>query len=281
MVNCRRVPALIAALAMAAATGTSVPANAVPGGCSSATPAAVFDDFDGPAGSPPNPGLWDAGVGPQRDAGLQTYTASPRNVRLDGSGHLVIDALSTPRGFTSARLTTLGKRTMQYGRVAASVKFPAGQGIWPAFWLLGADYNQVGWPRSGEIDIIELVNTGAKYHITLHGPQGNTDYFGGAEATGQVVGVEGPITDLSRDFHEYWLDWRPNKLVIGIDDAALSTFTPQSLPPGAEWAFNKPMAVVLNVAVGGSWPGPPDASTQFPASMMVDWFRYSPPCRRL
>ena len=241
-----------------------------------ATQGVVFDEFDGPAGSLPSPALWGYDLGPYQDAGLQTYTNAPENVRLDGQGHLVIQARRTPSGYTSARPMTRAKLDMRYGTVAARIKFPAGQGIWPAFWMLGSDVTDVGWPRSGEIDIMEIVNTGTAYHVTLHGPQGDTDYFGGVESSGQVVGTSGPIADLTTDFHTFWVNWRPNAITIGVDEATLGVFTPSSLPPGAEWVFDRPMYALLNIAVGGPWPGPPDASTQFPATMLVDWFRYTP-----
>lgn len=236
----------------------------------------VFDDFDGPARAAPNPALWDTAVGPDRDASLQRYTRSADNVRLDGKGHLLIQALRTRAGYTSARVATKGKLNMQYGTVAARIKFPEGQGIWPAFWLLGSDFDRVGWPRSGEIDVMEFVNEGTRYHVTLHGPQGKTDYYGGSEVSGQVVGTEGTIANLSKDFHVYWLNWQPGHIVVGVDMRTLATFTPADLPPGARWVFDKPMFAVMNVAVGGPWPGPPDKTTPFPATMMVDWFRYTP-----
>jgi beta-glucanase (GH16 family) len=235
----------------------------------------VFDTFDGPAGAPPNQQLWDASSAPYHDAGLQTYTDSPQNVSLDGDGHLMIQARKTPSGYTSARVVTRGKLAMQYGSVSARIKFPQGQGIWPAFWLLGADYDRVGWPRAGEIDIMEIVNSANTYNVTLHGPQGATDYYGGTDGS-QVVGNSGPVANLSDDFHEYWLDWRPDSITVGIDGVTVASFSPSSLPKGAEWVFNKPMFAVLNLAVGGPWPGPPDSTTRFPATMLVDWFRYVP-----
>jgi beta-glucanase (GH16 family) len=142
--------------------------------------------------------------------------------------------------------------------------------------MLGTDIDKVGWPKCGEIDLIEIVNTGTEYHVTLHGPQGNTDYFGGVEAGGPVVGTSGPISDLSADFHTYWVNWQPNKIVVGIDDATLARFSPAWLPPGAQWVFEHPMYALFDIAVGGPWPGPPDASTPSPATMLVEWFRYTP-----
>jgi beta-glucanase (GH16 family) len=265
-----------AALAVSACSGPAQPQpSAQQPPVAPMPPGSVFDNFLGPSGSRPNSALWAYDVGPYQDDGLQRYTMSPDNVRLDGHGHLVIQALRTPSGYTSARLVTRGKLAMLYGTMTARIKFPSGQGIWPAFWMMGSNTNEVGWPRCGEIDLMELVDNGRTYHVTLHGPQGGTDYFGGV-ASGQVVGTSGPIADLTGDFHNYWVRWQPNSIVIGVDETTLGAFTPSSLPPGAQWVFNRPMYALLDIAVGGSWPGPPDASTPFPVAMLVDWFRYTP-----
>jgi beta-glucanase (GH16 family) len=238
-----------------------------------AMPEAVFDDFDGPAGSPPNPALWgyDLGKGLGNINELENYTNSSENVRLDGQGHLVIQAHKSSAGYTSGRVVTRGKLNMLYGTLTARIKFPVGQGIWPAFWLVGADEGTVGWPRSGEIDLMELVNEGTTYNVTLHGPQGDSDYLDGAG-----FGTSGHIADLSTDFHDYWMHWLPDSITIGVDDATLGAFTPRSLPDGAQWVFDHPMYALLNVAVGGDWPGLPTDATPFPATMLVDWFRYTP-----
>lgn len=245
----------------------------------------VLDAFDGPANSAPDPALWGYHLGPWRDQGLQTYTDSPDNVRLDGQGNLVIQARNTPDGYTSTRLVTQDKLEMQYGVIEARIKMPAGQGIWPAFWMLGTSYypeHWERWPECGEIDIMELVNTGTRYNVALHGPQGDTDYYGGAEVPGQFVGRQGPIaavapiSDLTADYHDYWLMWREDQIVIGVDDTLLGEFTPASLPEGGEWVFNQPMYAILQIAVGGPWPGPPDETTPWPATMLVDSFRYTP-----
>ncbi len=239
------------------------------------TPGTVLDHFSGPAGSPPDPTLWGYDLGPYQDAGLQTYTNDRRNVRLDGQGHLVIQAWEAAGGYTSARPVTKGRLSMLYGTISARIKLPAGQGIWPAFWMMGTNYDLAGWPQCGEIDIIETVNAASTYHVTLHGPQGNTDYFGGVES-GKVVGTSGHMGDLSDDFHDYWVRWQPNRITVGIDTTAVGEFTPESLPAGGEWVFDRPMYALLDIAVGGSWPGPPDPTTAFPATMEIDWFRYSP-----
>lgn len=233
----------------------------------------VFDGFDGPAGSVPDPKLWDHDLGGGWGHGseLQVYTDSPDNARLDGQGNLVIEARRTPTGFTSARLVTRGKLDMLYGTVSARIKFPAGQGIWSTFWMMGSNIDNVGWPRAGEIDIMELVNTGTRYNITLHGPQGDSDYLSGAG-----VARSGDVADLAQEFHTYWMKWHRDSITVGIDDATLAEFTPASLPPGGTWAFNHPMHALLSLAIGGKLAGPPADSTAFPVTMLVDWFRYSP-----
>ncbi len=262
----RSVPVvLVAVLALAPSMCTGVVATA------SAAPIAsgpVFDDFLGPTGAPPNPALWTTDLGSSAEHGwergsLQTYTDSPENVRLDGYGNLVIEARKSADGYTSARLVTRGKLLFPYGTIAARIKMPAGQGIWPAFWMLGANIDAVGWPQCGEIDIMEVVNTGSTYNIALHAP--NAD-----------VEQKGEIADLAADFHDYWMTRREHSITVGVDGTTLATFTPDSLPKESEWVFDKLMFALLNVAVGGDWPGPPDSSTHFPAAMIVDWFSYQP-----
>ncbi|MCB0933457.1 MAG: family 16 glycosylhydrolase, partial [Mycobacterium sp.] len=242
----------------------------------------VTDDFDGLENAAPDSALWVSVPG--GDAGLQTYTDWPENIHLDGEGHLVIQAfpvvIDGTTYYASGRLTTLGTLDMLYGSMTARIKMPAGQGIWPAFWELGSNYPVVGWPASGEIDVIELINNGETYYVTLHGPQGATDYYAGS---GEVVGTSGSIStatsgaieDLSADYHDYWVMRQPNIIVIGVDDTMLATFTPASLPPEAEWVFNREMFAILNIAVG-YWAGPPDETTPWPVTMLVDSFTYTP-----
>lgn len=228
----------------------------------------VSDDFLGPAGSAPNPALWTADVGSSAEHGwergsLQTYTDSPDNVRLDGDGHLVIEARKSASGYTSGRIVTRGKMGFPFGTLVARIKFPSGQGIWPAFWMLGTDIDTAGWPACGEIDMMELINSPTTYHVALHAP--NAD-----------INSSGAIGDLSADFHNYWVTRKKDSITIGVDEGMLASFTPASLPPESQWVFNGPMFVLLNVAVGGDWPGPPDASTSFPAAMIVDWISFKP-----
>lgn len=229
---------------------------------------AFVDDFDGPAGSLPNPANWSADVGPSEVHGwergsLQTYTDSPENVRLDGHGNLVITARNDGGPFTSGRLVTRTKREFGFGTIVARIKLPTGKGIWPAFWMLGSNIDEVGWPDCGEIDIMELINDATTYHVALHSPGGD------AEAAG-------PIADLSDDFHNYWMTRTRNTITVGVDGDVLRSFTPDDFPAASSWVFRGPMFVLLNVAVGGNWPGPPDESTVFPADMLVDWLRFTP-----
>jgi beta-glucanase (GH16 family) len=229
---------------------------------------AFVEEFDGPAGAPPNPDYWSVDVGSSAEHGweagsLQTYTDAPENIMLDGEGNLVIRARKAGDGYTSGRMTTRDKIVFPFGTIAARMKLPAGQGLWSAFWMLGANAETVGWPDCGEIDIIELVNDPTQYHVAVHGPE-----YDAVE--------EGAIDDLSADFHDYWMTRRENSVTIGVDDTVLATFTPETVAPDSPWVFNDPMFVLIILAVGGTWPGPPDDSTRFPATLLVDWMRFEP-----
>lgn len=245
----------------------------------------VVDNFNGAAGSQPNPSLWTITTGQWIDSGVQTYTNSTDNVRLDGQGHLVLQAHPSADGYTSGEVLTKGRLDTMYGSTSARIQFPAGQGIWPAFWMLGSTYSHntwnavgpTGWPGAGEIDIMELVNTGTTYHVALHGPQlsDGKDYYTSA-GNGQYVGTSGWINDLTTTYHDYWVMRAPDLIVIGVDDTKLAEFTPESLPADGQWVFNQPMYTTLNLAVGGTWPGMPDATTTWPSTMLVDSFKYTP-----
>ena len=170
-------------------------------------------------------------------------------------------------GYTSARLKTQGKFAQTYGRFEARIRVPRGQGIWPAFWMLGADIDQVGWPRSGEIDVMENIGREpAIVHGTMHGP----GYSGGSGIGGAYTLASGPFAD---DYHVFAVEWMPGEIRWFVDDTEYRRSTPASLPAGAAWVFDHPFFMLLNVAVGGAWPGDPDASTQFPQQMLVDYVR--------
>src|SRR5262249_4496462 len=162
------------------------------------------DEFDGPANSAPDGAKWtyDLGGGGWGNQELQTYTNLTENVRLDGQGNLVIRALSTSSGITSAPLKTQNRLSAQFGRIEARIKLPAGQGLWPAFWMLGADITSVGWPACGEIDNMENVGREPSVnHGTVHGP----GYSGGSGISARYVLAAGQA--FSQDFHVFAIQW--------------------------------------------------------------------------
>ncbi|MFJ7286943.1 glycoside hydrolase family 16 protein [Curtobacterium sp. NPDC098951] len=259
------------AVTAAAVLGASTLGRSAPAAAAAGTLLAA-DEFDGPAGSAPNSAVWrfDLGGGGWGNGELQTYTDSRRNAALDGAGNLVITARREADGsFTSARLKTEGTTTAQYGRIEARIRIPRGQGIWPAFWMLGADIGSVGWPACGEIDVMENVGyEPAVVHGTVHGP-------GYSGAQGVSAAYRNPTGAAFADgFHVFGVDWRPDAVTWTVDGTAYRTVTRQDVGTNP-WVFDKPFFVVLNVAVGGSWPGSPDASTRFPQQMTVDWVRVS------
>jgi beta-glucanase (GH16 family) len=229
------------------------------------------DEFNGPANTPPDPGKWTYdlgnGVNGWGNDELQDYTDSTENVFLDGEGHLVIRALKNGSRYTSGRIKTKGKFEFQYGRVDARIKIPAGQGIWPAFWMLGANFPETDWPDCGEIDVMENIGKEPSVvHGTIHGPGYPP---AGVSARYELAGG----APFSRDFHVFSADWTPGAIRFYVDGRAYATFTQADLPAGGKWVFDHPFFMLLNVAVGGKWPGPPDESTMFPQTMLVDWIR--------
>lgn len=262
--------ALLSALALSASAGCSV----LPGEPERAL--LWEDNFDGAAGSFPDQSSWspETGGGGWGNEELQTYTADPTNVALDGQGHLVITARATGEGdqtaWTSARITTFGKRTFTYGRIEVRAHIPSGAGIWPAAWMLGQNIQDVGWPRTGEIDIIESIGDATKALQTLHGPRADDSHWYDTTTTP----MDRP---LSEDFHTYSAEWTPEGITFAIDGQVTATKTPENIPEGAQWPFTDPQYILLNVAVGGRLPGPPDAATPRTAPMLVDWVRaYAP-----
>ena len=228
------------------------------------------DEFNGAAGSLPDPGKWtyDLGASGWGNNELENYTASAANAQMDGNGHLVITALHNAAGYTSARLKTQGKFTTTYGKIEARIKIPFGQGMWPAFWMLGSDIDSVGWPGCGEIDIMENIGREPSIvHGTVHGPG-----YSGASGIGAAYTLANGAK-FSDDFHTFSVIWSPQSVQFLVDGNSYQTVTPASLPKGTSWVFNTPFFLLLNVAVGGSWPGYPDSSTHFPQTMTVDYVR--------
>jgi beta-glucanase (GH16 family) len=272
--------ALVAVAALAAAgTGTAL-ATSTPSAAPAVSAAAAptwSDDFNGPAGSAPDPSKWqlETGGGGWGNQELEYYTNSTRNAALDGNGNLVITARKeNPAGYscwygscqyTSARLNTAGKFTQAYGRFEARIKIPRGQGLWPAFWMLGDNIGSVGWPNSGEIDVMENVGKEpGTVHGSLHGP----GYSGGNPLTGSYVLPGGRA--FADDFHTFTVDWAPDSVAFSVDGVQYSRHVPAETN-GNRWVFDHPFFMILNVAVGGGWPGSPDGSTSFPQQMVVDY----------
>ncbi len=227
------------------------------------------DEFNGAAGAAPDPTKWtyDLGASGWGNQELESYTDSRENSFLDGKGHLVIRALRCAHGkYTSARLKTEGKFSTRYGRIEARIKLPRGKGIWPAFWMLGADIGSVGWPACGEIDVMENIGREPRLnHGSLHGP----NYPAAGITAAYELRSRRP---LYKAFHQFAIEWSPDKIEFLVDGVAYETVTAASLR-GTNWVFNRPFFFLLNVAVGGDWPGNPDGTTVFPQEMAVDYVR--------
>jgi beta-glucanase (GH16 family) len=239
------------------------------------------DEFRGPAGAPPDPRVWNHEIGDGTannipgwgNNELQYYTDDPANAATDGRGNLVItaraaDGLSCyygPCQYTSARLTTLGKREVGYGRVEARVRLPRGAGLWPAFWSMGTDIGQVGWPRTGEIDIMEWVGREpSQIFGTIHGP----GYSGGAS----FGGVRDFGRDISEETHTFAVEREPGEIRWYVDGILYHRATPADVAPN-QWVFDHPFFLLLNMAVGGNFGGPVGADTVFPQTYKIDYIR--------
>jgi beta-glucanase (GH16 family) len=234
------------------------------------------DEFNGPRGRHPDPRRWtlDTGYG-WGDRELQSYTGRAANAALDGRGRLAITARrerytgadGRTAHYTSARLNSRTKFEFAYGRVEARIRVPRGRGLLPAFWALGNDVESAGWPRAGEIDMME-VNGSEPFtlHGTLHGPRaGHKDYALEASRLAR--------TALARRFHVYGVSWSPGRIAFRLDGKVYAVRRRSDLPAGARWTFDHPFFLLFTLAVGPRWLGPPDASTPWPATMLVDWVR--------
>jgi beta-glucanase (GH16 family) len=235
------------------------------------------DEFNQPDGSAPDPAKWtyDIGAGGWGNNESEYYTSRTNNARIE-NGYLVIEAQHESchgSEYTSARLKTLGKASWTYGRIEARMKVPRGQGMWPAFWMLGTNIPTAPWPNCGEIDIME--NIGKKepalVHGTVHGPG-----YCGAGGIHQEFALPGG-GDYADDFHVFAVEWSTNQIKWFVDGQQYFSVTPASLPPGTMWVFTQPQFILLNLAVGGNWPGYPDSTTTFPQRLTVDYVRvYAP-----
>ncbi|SEG65722.1 Glycosyl hydrolases family 16 [Bryocella elongata] len=243
------------------------------------------DEFNGPAHSLPSQTDWnfEQGPGPSSNHEAQTYclpgsstapcSAGKPNTFEDGHGHLVIRAIHSSAGWSSARLNSFGKHELLYGRVEARIRMTSGNGFWPAFWLLGNDHATASWPRCGEQDIMEWVQsyTATATSSTVHGPG-----YSGSHGVGSTFTFPhgGKIDD--RRFHTYGMTWSPNRMEFYRDDPShpYLVVTPDSLPTGATWVYDHPFFVILNFAIGTQgFAGPTDATTPKQGEMLVDYVR--------
>lgn len=226
------------------------------------------DEFDNPGAPDASKWTYDIGRGPNGDGWgnqeLQSYTDEAENVAVE-DGYLKITALRNGYSYTSARIKTQGLFEYGYGRFEARIKMPYGPGIWPAFWMLGADIESTPWPQCGEIDIME--GRGQEPHIihgTVHGP----GYSAGAAIT-DSYGFKNARFDT--DFHIFAVEWTENQIDFYVDDVLYNRITPDDVT--GEWVYDHPFFIILNVAVGGTYVGFPTTDTPFPQTMYVDYVR--------
>ena len=227
------------------------------------------DEFEGPASELPDAKKWAFDIGTDwGNRQLEYDTDRAENISLDGDGNLAITAREESymgSAYTSGRIKTLGLFEQAYGRFEARIKLPVGQGIWPAFWMLGENFPTIGWPQCGEIDIMEYRGQEPSVlHGTIHGP----GYSAASGITSRYVLPDGRF---DTDFHTFAIEWSEEGIVWFVDDTIYHSVGRSDTP--GQWVFDQPFFILLNVAVGGHFVGSPDASTTFPQSMLVDWVR--------
>jgi len=257
------------------------------------TPSTLLDEqFDGVAGAPaPAPWTPVTGPGPFGEGEIQGYSDSGRHVALDGAGRLVLqaeplpypepwtDAAGTQRlqPWTSARLETKGRFSVTYGTVSARLQVPPGQGLWPAFWMLGADVDENPWPASGEIDVMEhLGGDPATVYASLRGlgDELDTPDSAGRRVSRLGTGWTSP-EPLTEGLHTYSAELTPGYVTFAVDGRPVQTVSQVDLRRGQQWPLGKPYYLILNLAVGGTWGGPPNESTPVPARLLIDSVRVS------
>lgn len=237
------------------------------------------DEFDGPTLDPNN---WECMIGDGTAYGLpagwgnnelEYYTSRSENVYLSGGFLHIVARKESYQGheYTSARLRSLHKREFLYGRIEARIKVPSGQGFWPAFWMLPTDSPYGGWAASGEIDIVESVNVPMTVYGTIHygGGWPNNVSSGGSYQNG---------SSFANAYHVYALEWEPDVMRWYCDGnlyytVGSSTWYSTAAPGNDRAPFDTPFHILLNLAVGGNWPGYPDGSTVFPQQLLVDYVR--------
>ena len=240
--------------------------------------------FEQPVGTPPNPAHWsyDLGDNGWGNAEMQNYVDDLEHAQVvadpAATGGTALQITLTYNGqglahgnFASARLLTQGKVEVQYGYVEARLHLPSGQGVWPAFWMLGTNIGEASWPACGEIDIME--NRGdrtSRNDSSLHGP----GYSGDSPLTGDYTLPDGQ--EFPGGYHTFGVLWEPDSVTSFVDGVPYATHTPDSIP-GKSWAYNHPFFFLVNVAVGGHFSGLPDETTVFPQTLRVDYIRVYQP----
>jgi beta-glucanase (GH16 family) len=287
VISVLRVALATLALSVTAACGGSggAPTSTTPPDTTSPKPITYTlvwsDEFDGPAGASVDPAKWVFDIGNGTNGWgnneKEYYTNDPQNISLDGQGHLAIVArpavanlscYNGPCRYTSGKITTLGKLAAVPGRVEARIKLPAGQGLWPAFWMLGNDFPTVGWPASGELDIME--NKGSTPTISssaIHGP----GYFGNTPFA-HANSISPPAT-LADDYHLYAVQWSADGASFWVDGIKHYEVFRTDLQRFGPSILDKPYFVILNLAVGGNFDGDPQSDAILPATMLVDYVR--------
>ena len=219
----------------------------------------------------PNSAIWSYDIGTGENGWgnneLQYYSNRPENVTVQ-NGILIITAKKEEfngSSYTSTRLVTKGKFEQAYGRFEARMRLPYGQGIWPAFWLLGANIDEAGWPECGEIDIMEYRGQNPTTLIgTVHGPG-----YSAGQSISKSYNLENDRFDTG--FHIFGIEWGPEYINYYVDDVLYNQITPDDVT--GEWVFNKPFYIIINLAVGGNFVGSPNSETTFPQSLLVDYVR--------
>lgn len=241
------------------------------------------EEFNEPAGTPPNPEYWSYELGDGTVNGIpgwgndefQYYTDDPANAATDGNGNMVLTVREAdssqecyygPCDYTSARLISWRKAEFAYGRIESRIRVPEGEaGLWPAFWSLGTDIDVVGWPQTGEIDFMEYVSRlPNEIFGTIHGPG-----YSGGQSYGNVYDFGQPVYN---DYHTFTIEWQPDYMEWYVDGILYHTAMPADVAPN-EWVFNDPVFLLLNVAIGGNFGGTIDPNLQLPQSMAVDYIR--------
>lgn len=226
------------------------------------------DEFDGPELNLKN-WTFDIGGNGWGNQEWQYYSDRPENIRVK-DGMLVIEAREeeatfSGRPYSSARIKTEGLHAWQYGRIEARIKLPYGQGIWPAFWMLGENLTQKGWPAAGEIDIMEFIGREPDHiYATVHAPG-----YSGSRGMGSNINI--PADSLKNEFHIFAIEWQENEIRWYVDEQQYFKLTPEDVPD--QWIFDHPFFIILNLAVGGGWPGYPNDTTVFPQFLYVDYVR--------